>query len=140
MSIVMENKNQAQFSARLGALLPEDMVYEILTISGHGNWRRGIGTRNGRFIWRFCVDDPRLELLKNMHTIKKIQYCPDISGNMAINNYCLNLPIRGTNKYLQILTVVLQMYYNRTAIRYMIKTFDADEAIESIIYTEDIAV
>jgi hypothetical protein len=49
-----------EFSSELGALLPEDMVYEILTLSGHGNWR------GPKFIFRIPLDDPRRAMLDKM--------------------------------------------------------------------------
>jgi hypothetical protein len=45
---------RVMFSPRIGAKLPEDVVYEILTASGHGNWRAG------KFIFRIVKWDKRI--------------------------------------------------------------------------------
>ena len=46
-----------ELSPRLGANLPEDVVYEILTMSGHGNWRAG------KFVFRLVKWEPRIQHL-----------------------------------------------------------------------------
>lgn len=63
---------QQEFSSELGALLPEDMVYEILTISGHGNWR------GPKFIFRIPLDDPRRALLEKMPKVQSVKFIMDV--------------------------------------------------------------
>jgi hypothetical protein len=60
---------------QLGALLPEDMVYEILTLSGHGNWR------GPKFIFRIPLDDPRRAILQKMPKVhRKIFHINKFNG------------------------------------------------------------
>jgi hypothetical protein len=132
-----------QFDKRLGALLPEDVVYEILTIGGHGNWRLGIGTGNGKFIWRIPVDDPRFAMLNNMRKIESIKFYVDISGNgfnMTTYDYYVNLPIPSTGSYFQIFTADFVGYdlEPRNMTRYMIKKIYENNSSEDVIYYENI--
>ena len=66
---------QIDFEPALGALIPEDVVYEILTMSGHGNWR------GPKFIFRIPPDDPRRAILRTIPPIQSVKYFVDISGN-----------------------------------------------------------
>jgi hypothetical protein len=132
-----------QFDKRLGALLPEDVVYEILTIGGHGNWRLGRGTGNGKFIWRIPADDPRFAMLDKMPKIESVKFYVDVSGNgfNAISyDYYVNLPIREANSYLQIFTAEF-IGHNAEPIdmtRYMIKKIDNNNSSEHVVYYENI--
>jgi hypothetical protein len=69
---------QNEFDPALGALIPEDVVYEILTMSGHGNWR------GSKFIFRIPADDPRREILKKIPPIQSVKFFVDITGNGLI--------------------------------------------------------
>ncbi len=66
---------QREFSSLLGALLPEDMIYEILTISGHGNWR------GPKFIFKIPPDDPRRKMLEKMPKVQSVKYHIDMNNN-----------------------------------------------------------
>ena len=63
---------QQEFSSLLGSLLPEDMVYEILTWSGHGNWR------GPKFIFRIPSDDPRRKILEKMPKVQSVKFTMDV--------------------------------------------------------------
>ena len=69
---------QQEFDPALGALIPEDVVYEILTMSGHGNWR------GSKFMYSIPADDPRREILKKIPPIQSVKFFVDISGNGLI--------------------------------------------------------
>ncbi len=56
----------------LASLLPEDMVYEILTFSGHGNWR------GPKFIFRIPLDDPRRNTIQKMPKIQSVKFTMDV--------------------------------------------------------------
>ena len=73
------------FDPTLGALIPEDVVYEILTMSGHGNWR------GSKFIFHIPSDDPRREILKKIPPIQSVKFFVDISGNGFNGAYFLRL-------------------------------------------------
>jgi len=132
-----------QFDKDLGALLPEDVVYEILTIGGHGNWRLGRGTGNGKFIWRIPADDPRFAMLNKMPKIESVKFYLDISGNgfdTISYDYYVNLPIREANSYLQIFTAEF-IGHNIEPIdmtRYTIKKIDNNNSSEDVLYYENI--
>jgi hypothetical protein len=64
-----------QFDPTLGALIPEDVVYEILTMSGHGNWR------GSKFMYRIPADDPRRAILRTIPPVQSVKFFVDISGN-----------------------------------------------------------
>jgi len=66
---------QIELDPTLGALIPEDVVYEILTMSGHGNWR------GSKFIFRIPSDDPRRAILRTIPPIQSVKFFVDISGN-----------------------------------------------------------
>ena len=64
-----------EFSPSLGARLPEDVVYEILTMSGHGNWR------GSKFIFRIPLDDPRREILMRIPPVHSVKFFVDTNEN-----------------------------------------------------------
>ena len=63
---------QKEFCSKLGALLPEDMVYEILTWSGHGNMR------GPKFIFKIPLDDPRRKILEKMPKVQSVKFTMDV--------------------------------------------------------------
>jgi hypothetical protein len=69
---------QKEFDPTLGALIPEDVVYEILTMSGHGNWR------GSKFMYRIPSDDPRHEILKKIPPIQSVKFFVDIGWGQVI--------------------------------------------------------
>ena len=98
---------QKEFNNELGALLPEDMVYEILEFSGHGNWRAG--RLRERFVYRLRSDDPRFEVIRKIQPIQKMKFFVDLHDgdgfNMATYDYYIHLQIPGEyNKYYEIAT------------------------------------
>jgi hypothetical protein len=66
---------ETKFSPSLGALIPEDVVYEILTMSGHGNWR------GSKFIFRIPLNDPRRELLMKIPPVQSVKFYIDINND-----------------------------------------------------------
>ncbi len=98
------NKIQKEFD---GTLLPEDMVYEILEFSGHGNWRAG--RLRERFVYRLRTDDKRFDVMKKIQPIQKMKFFVDINDgngfNMATYDYYIHLQIPGeNNKYYELAT------------------------------------
>ena len=98
---------QKEFNSELGTLLPEDMVYEILQFSGHGNWRAG--RLRERFVYRLRADDERFEIIKTIQPIQKMKFFVDMHDgdgfNMATYDYYIHLQIPGeNNKYYELAT------------------------------------
>jgi hypothetical protein len=83
---------QREFSFELGALLPEDMVYEILTWSGHGNWR------GPKFIFRIPLDDPRRTLLEKMPKVQSVKFHVDMNNN-GFNGITYDYFVTLNNRY-----------------------------------------
>ena len=80
---------QQEFDPALGALIPEDVVYEILTMSGHGNWRGSI---------RIPSDDPRREIIRKIPPIQSVKFFVDISGN-GFNGATYDYFVRLNDRY-----------------------------------------
>ena len=102
---------QKEFNNQLGALLPEDMVYEILEFSGHGNWRAG--RLRERFVYRLRFDDPRFEVIGKIQPIQKMKFFVDMNYgngfNVATYDYYIQLKIPGEyNKYYELATAEFQ--------------------------------
>jgi hypothetical protein len=75
-----------------GALLPEDMVYEILTLSGHGNWR------GPKFIFRIPLDDPRRTILEKMPKVQSVKFHVDMNNN-GFNGITYDYFVTLNNRY-----------------------------------------
>jgi hypothetical protein len=87
---MLSNTTTNEFS--LGHLLPEDMVYEILTISGHGNWR------GPKFIFRIPLDDPRRVILEQMPKIQSVKFHIDMNNN-GFNGITYDYFVTLNNRY-----------------------------------------
>ena len=115
------------FNPTLGALLPEDVVYHIIEISGRGNWR------NGKFIYRFREDDKRLNIIKQITPIQRMKFYVDIDDggfNTATYDYYIELYIPGTSKHYHLGTAEFSGG-NQNLIKYTIDLI-ADNEVKNV--------
>jgi hypothetical protein len=90
---------QDGFSAKLGALIPEDIVYEILTMSGHGRWR------GSKFMYSIPLDDPRREIIKKIPPLECVAFHINIHNNSEFTGVIYDYFVRLNNNY-EILSAV----------------------------------